>query len=523
MEQAARSNQRDGSGEVFAVIEAVISRAEYGWGVRELAEHLGASKSTISRTLGRLVDERLLSRDANGAYTVGPRLRVLSRTLHDRHPLFTQGSRLLSQLSKDTGATALLAIASHLPEECFVLISHEPDSPVRYTLRAGSRLPVHAGALGLAILLRKGTSGLPERLAKYTEHSMDTRAEVERALESRAAMGTVVSLGQHIPDAAGVAAPFSLGEHTIGSISLSRPRNEFDEANITETADLLRHAAVELESAARSAPREAAAAEKRDLPPATLIERISRLLTELCVRPVTELGPGRLAEVIGAGSVATRRLADSATESGLMIQVGPRSWIAGPTLMRWAAELGPQTTLSALIDDELRDLAQQTGETVGLAVLDDETGAAHMAATHAGSDTGVRYVLDIGSRIPLHAGAAGKAILAHLPAAVNSMKLEAFTERTITDPVVLEEELNQVRTQGWAIGDGERIPEAYGTAAPFFIDGKVRGSLTITVPRYRIQEASPERLTKAVRASAERVTKLLSTENAHESGLESAA
>ncbi|MEQ7735802.1 helix-turn-helix domain-containing protein, partial [Escherichia coli] len=142
-EHAAHSDRRDGSAEVFAVIEAVVARVEYGWGVRELAEHLNASKSTISRTLGRLVEERLLSRDANGAHTVGPRLRVLSQKLHERHPLFAQGSRLLSQLSRDTDATALLAVASGLPEECFVLISHEPATPIRYTLRAGSRLPVH--------------------------------------------------------------------------------------------------------------------------------------------------------------------------------------------------------------------------------------------------------------------------------------------------------------------------------------------------------------------------------------------
>ncbi|WP_281452503.1 IclR family transcriptional regulator [Paenarthrobacter nitroguajacolicus] len=507
-----RSHQRDGSAEVFAVIEAVISRPGYGWGVRELAEHLAASKSTISRTLGRLVEERLLSRDVNGAHFVGPRLRVLSRTLHERHPLFTQGCRLLAQLSKDTGATALLAIASNLAEECFVLISHEPDSPVRYTLRPGSRLPLHAGALGLAILSRRGTEGLPEHLTQYTDNSMATRAQVEQALQSHADLDAVVSLGQHIPDAAGIAVPFVLGQHIIGSISLSRPRNEFDETDITKTAGLLHNAASELETAVQSLSGESVTRGKRDLAPATLIERISRLLTALSAKPVTELDSGYLAEVLGAGSVAARRLADSATESGLMIQTGPRHWITGPTLMRWAAELGHHTTLTELIDDELRDLARQTGETVGLALLNDESRTAHIAATHAGKHSGVRYVLEIGSQIPLHAGAAGKAILAHLAPALSEVDLESFTERTITSAVALKADLDVVRNRGWAVGDGERIPEAYGTAAPFFVDGKVRGSLTITIPRYRVQEAPLVELTTAVRSSAARVTKLLSAD-----------
>lgn len=513
MEQAARSAQRDGSAEIFAIVETVISRAEFGWGVRELAEHLKASKSTISRNLGRLVDERILSRDANGAYTVGPRLRVLSQTLHEQHPLFVQGTRLLSQLSKDTNATALLAIESHLPGECLVLISHEPDSPVRYTLRAGSRLPIHAGALGLAILSRRGTEGLPNQLPRYTEHSMATREKVEQALKAYEGLGAVVSLGQHIPDAAGIAVPFNINEHMIGSISLSRPRNEFNESSIKETAQMLWHTASELESAAQAAYQYEQPRTRPDTPSATLIERISKLLTELCVNPITDIDSGRLAAVVGAGSVAARRLADSATESGLMTQTRPRNWITGPTLMRWAAELGAQTTLTDLIDDELRDLAQQTGETVGLALLDNETSAAHMAATYAGTDTGVRYVLEIGSQIPLHAGAAGKAILAHLPTPPKNIDLEAFTERTLTNPATLETELDQIRNRGWATGDGERIPEAYGMAAPFFIDGIIRGSLTVTIPRYRVADAPLNEIIRVVQTSAERVTKLLSTEH----------
>ena len=48
--------------------------------------------------------------------------------------------------------------------------------------RPGTRLPTHAGALGLAILSRRGTQGLPEHLKKFTDNSMDTTAKVEEAL-----------------------------------------------------------------------------------------------------------------------------------------------------------------------------------------------------------------------------------------------------------------------------------------------------------------------------------------------------
>ena len=514
MEQADVPGQRDGSIEVFEVIEALIGRVGYGWGVRELAEQLGASRSTVNRILARLVEERLVSRDASGAYIVGPRLKVLSRTLHEHHPLFSDGARILSQLSKKSGATALLAIASHQPEECFVLISCEPDSPVRYTLKAGTKLPTHAGALGLAILSRRGTQGLPEHLKKFTDDSMDTRTRVEEALRAYSSIGAVVSVGQHIPDAAGLAVPISLNEHLIGSISLSRPKNEFDEKTVAESAEILHRAAAELETALNAQTSQTAASDNQGRASSTLIERISRLLTELCLRPLIALGPGQLASVVGAGSVASRRLAESASESGLMSRLGPRAWAAGPTLLRWAAALGPHAALTELIGDDLRELSEATGETVGLALLDPESGTAHVAATHTTAASGVRYVLEPGSRIPLHAGAAGKAILAYLPQQVSDeITLEPFTERTLTSPDALKAELEQIRARGWATGEGERIPEAYGTAAPFFINGKVGGSITITVPRYRMENVISEDLAAAVHNSAAKITRLLSTEN----------
>jgi DNA-binding IclR family transcriptional regulator len=73
--------------------------------------------------------------------------------------------------------------------------------------------------------------------------------------------------------------------------------------------------------------------------------------------------------------------------------------------------------------------------------------------------------------------------------------------------------LEQIRARGWATGEGERIPEAYGTAAPFFINGKVGGSITITVPRYRMENVISEDLAAAVHSSAAKITRLLSTEN----------
>lgn len=501
-EQDPQAAQRDGSKEVVAVLEAVIARTGYGWGVRELAEELRASRSTINRILSRLVEERFVTRDAAGAYILGPRLKVLSTALQKGHPLFREGSRILSRLSQASGATALMAVETGRPEECFVLASLEPDAPVRYTLTPGSVVPTHAGALGLAILSRRGTAGLPGELKKYTEASMDSRERIERALESYASIGAVVSIGQHIPDAAGIAVPFTVSDHLVGSLSLSRPRHEFEESSIVPGAETLRLAAEELEGILRSSQ---ASVRTPDLLPAessALIDRVAAIITTLCGQPLAELTLSDLSTLWGTRSVATRRLAESACDAALMTRTDERTCTIGPTLLRWSATLGTNHELSEIVDEDLLSLSEQTGETITLALYDADQESAHIARSHMGARN-VRYVLDEGSEIPLTAGAAGKAILAYLPPP---------TSAPISSEAGIREELEDIRTRGWAATDSERVPDAHGIAAPFFINGTVGGSVTATVPNHRIAGTPADELIAAVVQAAHRLTRLLSTD-----------
>jgi DNA-binding IclR family transcriptional regulator len=521
VEQGDQATQRDGAAEIFSIVEALIGRRNYGWGVRELAEHLGASRSTVNRLLSRLVEERLASRDVGGAYVIGPRLRVLSNTIHENHPLFVAGRRILAHLSAITGATAVLAVESPKPEECFVLVSSEPTSPVRYTLTAGTTMPTYAGAMGLAILSRRGTAGLSEHLRTFTAETRRDVQGIQEVLNRYADLNAVVSIGQHIPDAAGIAVPLAITKNLTGSISLSRPRTEFHDSDIAPTAELLNRAAAELETDLAAEHPVTDAPGQGMKAPATLIQRISRLLTVLCANPAGDLDVQYLTTVMGTRSVATRRLIDAACEAGLMTSCQTRHFSAGPTLLRWAAAIGRSTRLQDLIDEDLQALSADTGETVGLAIYDHETQNAYFASTYSAVRT-VQYVLELDSHIPLHAGAAGKAILAHLPEQLRPDALRAFTERTITDSKALARELGVIRARGWAAGDGERIPEAYGVAAPFFVNGVIGGSITITVARYRIDDVSTDELADAVVVTARTVTELLSITDFVHQGIDSA-
>jgi DNA-binding IclR family transcriptional regulator len=123
----------------------------------------------------------------------------------------------------------------------------------------------------------------------------------------------------------------------------------------------------------------------------------------------------------------------------------------------------------------------------------------------------LHYGLASGVPIPLYAGAGGKAILAHCPPSdIQALKLEPLTERTQTNPRALKKDLEEIRERGWAVGDGERIPDAFGVSAPYFIDNTIAGSITATVTRLRLPDLDVDALAYMVQQAAQQLTRALS-------------
>ncbi len=68
--------------------------------------------------------------------------------------------------------------------------------------------------------------------------------------------------------------------------------------------------------------------------------------------------------------------------------------------------------------------------------------------------------LDLGTALPMHASASGKVFLAYISKAerdhiLNMTGMPAYTEKTITDPGLLEKEMIEARLQGYILSDGE--------------------------------------------------------------------
>lgn len=164
----------------------------------------------------------------------------------------------------------------------------------------------------------------------------------------------------------------------------------------------------------------------------------------------------------------------------------------GPRAFRLAAEISSAWSLPRTLRGYLRTLAESSGESVGLAVLDTEMRRS-VYVDVIESSRPVRYALKLGMSGPLHSTAAGRVLLAHQPqdyleSFLKSGKLTAFTTRTTTDVKALREQLDEVRQSGYWLSIGESIEDSAAIAAPVFgPNGEVLAALTIGAPSDRMQ------------------------------------
>ncbi len=140
----------------------------------------------------------------------------------------------------------------------------------------------------------------------------------------------------------------------------------------------------------------------------------------------------------------------------------------------------------------MEDLARQTKESCSAAALDlpDIVYIARVPTRRIMSIT-----LGVGTRLPAHATSMGRVLLADLPRDelerfLSETPLRRLTERTITDPGLLEEALEEVRAQGWALVDEELEIGLRSIAAPIRgADGRVVAAMNLSAAAPRVSVA----------------------------------
>ena len=503
-----------GNDRIVRILDALAAQpSPHGWGVRELAGAIGETRSTVNRLLQGMVERRLAQVDSTATYRAGPRLRAIAGRLHVQHPMLSQAPPVMEDLAARCDATIMIVMRGPQQATGFLAVLHEHNGPVRYQLTPGMILPLHAGAAGKALLSTVGLDVLDGvELQRFGEDTIVDREELAADLAKAEQAGYVTSVGQHIPLAAGVAAPFLTATGEKAAVSATRPRYSTSDDDLARIGPLVCDAAAALGRLEVPHQTEQPRSHGRigsDEADTTALGRLERLLAMLADAPGGVSPGSELISRIGASPSTVARLRATAETSAIARVTDEGNLAAGPLLLRWAAALGPRPPLPDLLTEDLSRLAAATGETTALTVFDRSTNTAVLTTVAAGQNP-VHYGLAAGSPIPLHAGAAGKAILAHCsPELIERQSLEPLTGNTPTQRDQLERDLALIRERGWAQGDGERIPDAFGLAAPFFDGPRVAGSVTLTIPRYRKDELDLARLGATLTQASAGITRLL--------------
>lgn len=197
-----------------------------------------------------------------------------------------------------------------------------------------------------------------------------------------------------------------------------------------------------------------------------------------------DLGVSELAGELGMHKSTVSRLLATLERRGLVRRVGDR-FAPGPELARLGGLAVRGITLAEAGRLSLDRLAEQTGETVNLAVRDGAR-ALNLLQVDAAHFVGVTDWT--GRAAPLHATANGKALLAfgagELPA-----RLPKLTRRTIADRSALRAELERTRSAGFAVAVEELEVGLNAVAAPVFdARGSCVAAVSVSGPAYRLAE-----------------------------------
>jgi DNA-binding IclR family transcriptional regulator len=197
-------------------------------GVSELSTRLGLAKGTVHGLLRTLQEHRLVEQHADSdKYQLGPALLQLSNRFLDLNEL---RSRALAW-SELLAVRAQEAVRVGAPHGDGVLVVHHvfrPDTSLQI-LEVGAVLPVHATALGKAVLafLPEEVSAdvLGDPLAKLTGHTLVTPAALRKELGAIRERGYAIEREEAVLGEAGLAAPiFDRHAEPVGAIGVAGPR-----------------------------------------------------------------------------------------------------------------------------------------------------------------------------------------------------------------------------------------------------------------------------------------------------------
>lgn len=239
------------------------------------------------------------------------------------------------------------------------------------------------------------------------------------------------------------------------------------------------------------------------------LSRALRLLNALAWFP-QGITLSEVAQKVGLPTSTAHRLLTTLQNERYVRFDGERSvWLVGVQAFRVGSAFTRGRDLASLARPFMRRLMEQCGETVNLAIPD---GTEIMYLAQVECQKMMRAFAGPGGRAPLHATAAGKAILAAMAETdiariLAGLEMKRETPRTHTAAAELKKELAVTKARGYAVDDEENAIGLRCVAGVIFDEhGAPLAALSISGPAARITDSRMASLGLAVAGIAHEIT-----------------
>ncbi|MEZ0212512.1 MAG: IclR family transcriptional regulator [Xanthobacteraceae bacterium] len=241
-----------GVGLVNLVVETLYALAERpeGSSIRAIAQETGNSRSSTHRILQYLAKSGYAEQTENGSYVVGSRLLALSARVFGVVPVLQIARSIMRNVVDETGETCYLATYSPGDEFCTYVHRVESLHLVRHVQPLGARIPLHAGAVGKAILASTADFDLSKLdLIAYTPRTLTSVKDLRASLENVAKQGYATSIEERVMGVAGVAAVVRSADMVVGALTVSIPLSRVAPDGLDKIGETVRTHAIELSNA----------------------------------------------------------------------------------------------------------------------------------------------------------------------------------------------------------------------------------------------------------------------------------
>jgi IclR family pca regulon transcriptional regulator len=230
----------------------------------------------------------------------------------------------------------------------------------------------------------------------------------------------------------------------------------------------------------------------------------------------SERRPVRLLEIVEKLNInytSATRMCTTLNELGFINKDGMKRYTLTTKVLTLGYAVLCQKTWIELVKSILQQLFDQINQTVNMGIFDDDS---VLYLCRLRKDKYLPFDIQVGSKLPLHCTALGKALLAFsrpetIKNVLDKLDLKKMGPKTITEVEVLKKQLKIIKQIGYSISDEELTPNVIAVGCPILdSQGFALMAINVTVTKNEFtKEMLIKSITPKLLSTAKEITKLL--------------